>query len=67
MIDRVARVLREHGVTDSEAFLEEKASVYPVARLNTPHVELRGNVHMMRGDVLTRLEVDKIESELKFV
>lgn len=60
-------VLRDKGVEDASEYLSTFDDEAPVGPMSTPHVQMRGSIHLMLGRTLTRRQVNERMQALRIL
>lgn len=63
--NKLDKILRRRGIDDAEAYLMEHGEDAPIRRTVDGDVQVRGNVQLMMGRVITRLGVKKAFARLR--
>lgn len=65
--DPLAEVLNRHGISDAETYLDEKGRTAGVSTSPDPDVVVRGSVQLMKKCLITREDVARGFSRLRFL
>ena len=60
-------ILSRHGITDPFKYLEVRGKNAAVGPSSSPDVRARGSIQLMKKQKVSRSEVDKKLSELKYL
>lgn len=65
--DPLSEVLKRHGVSDADAYLQEKGENAGISVSPDPDVVARGSVQLMKQRLITREDVKQGLARLRFL
>jgi hypothetical protein len=65
--DGLMAVLERHGIKNPSEFLKEKGDTAKIVASMTPDVRIRGSIHLMKKQKISRRELNDGFAKLKYL